>query len=373
VQHPDERVLDALIRSPARYALKPKTRLWLDAAITARALHDAQREGALWTPVLDSLEPGTIATLEWSSHFDKVLTPRDIKPDRNTDKLSRRRTSWLVAQTDSAPLLELLSHFRSRQIHSEVAQYASALSPALLRRLRRGDLSSKLFSNPHLPAEEREKIRQAAIRALAGMPTGISPLSAESIVERVQRSKNPLSPEERAFLLPFSTRNADIYRLILMSPSLETAELAFILTHADRPSIIRHVIKHPAATKEVLRLAAKNRDARKRLADDPDALQDPELRSILAKQGSAKILYSLLRHVPDEEYPTLFSRLAKKNVVLALRHLESTDARRSLIPNESLVPFLKHPDANNRLRAITVLSHSCDVGPDSISSPRRSR
>jgi hypothetical protein len=122
LRHSDERVALAVLREHAIVLSKDHRDLAYNLA-----LHWAQEEGALWTPLLDA------TMMRRESHSRPGIPHLAYGPDRgrlyeNILRIDR----WLQTVTDQAQLLQLYA-FESKSVHLRLLMNARALAPEWVR------------------------------------------------------------------------------------------------------------------------------------------------------------------------------------------------------------------------------------------------
>jgi hypothetical protein len=160
LNHPDERVSVALLRSRHRQGVDPLVL----RAFTARALEDATSDGVLWTPTLDALAG--------RRPHDMSLDEAPLTP------LEQRATELLaaLAQSDSADSLERLAASSSWLITHWAAGSAQLTAPVvrrLLRRVRGARQAERLLwtilvGNATLPQAARSALVAHLVDTLTG-------------------------------------------------------------------------------------------------------------------------------------------------------------------------------------------------------------
>ena len=97
-------------------------------------------------------------------------------------------------------------------------------------------------------------------------------------------------------------------------------------------------------------------DVEEAVAEIPDALRVPEIRSLLGRSGKASVLAKLIEDATGREFVRLFWKLARRDVDAAARVLKERPEHVSFLAPADLAPLLRSSDQRYRLTAITLLS-----------------
>src|SRR5690606_2453110 len=105
------------------------------------------------------------------------------------------------------------------------------------------------------------------------------------------------------------------------------------------------------------------------IAQIPQAMETPAIRTILARSRNAGVLLELLPGASDEKFVRLFRKTSRLDLEIASVALTRHTGRASLLRKDDFVPMLKSPNSQYRLLAILMLR--MDAGAELL--PRRRR
>lgn len=276
---------------PGVFPIRPKREPQYADRLIARALRDADAEGAVWTPVLDALAGSmaweTIAENEVA--FDGRILPSEYER-------ARMLASWVSSTTDPVALRSLLQ-FRAEAIHYVVADCARILD---------AELANDLILTPEIA----ERVATNST---------LSPDAARILIERAYRmwravvdnGKNLISPTEdgkrrilqtllrNGFSLPAGVVDEimDLARtsidfivrenagLILTSDRSLSAERLEELSQRAGPQCAAGIVVHPNCPEELW----------KRLVNEPVAFESTRVATQLPPDRVAYI-YEAWKH-----------------------------------------------------------------------------
>jgi hypothetical protein len=367
LDHPDERVVARAIRGGAlNYWRRPKDEQ--DAlgdartALKARLLDEAEAEGMAWTPLLASLATSG----GWNKAHVGPKTPAGQK---------NRLVPWVKAQTEGKPLLALLEAFPGDyNFPTLVAKHATALDGAVVARL--------ILHHYH-PRVRRELLKNAALtpdvvryvlaEGVGEYTAGPRQTSDQFIafVREVAPEGHRFTSQECARLEAYALSGGSssgcwqAAHLLLAQPDVSRERIER-LWHAVRTAANRRsshhldpFLVHPDTPIELLRTVTGEARARGKLAGNPTALSDPEIRAALREHCRGKgVLGALVRSAEPEEVNELFDLLVKRNPEGAAELVGKGELPDDLtVRKERLVRMLESNRHHVREAAIRLLSH----------------
>lgn len=186
VEHPDERVTDALFRQrKLARALSDEQRLFL----VARATSSADERGVLWTPLLDTISFAFI-TYQLRTQAIRISIP-------SFEERIRALGRWLRTRADRDDVVDLM-RFRSPQVGDAVARMAACLDEALAAELITSEWRCDLLlANPRAPQEVLDRVLAFTfkrLRARRGWSPSLSGIIAVLRTLATGRSTFPSLP-----------------------------------------------------------------------------------------------------------------------------------------------------------------------------------
>lgn len=338
LEHSDELVVDRtlgeLTRTPI-WTRPAAERVAIDHALGAlqtRLIEEAREQGYAWTPLMRKLG-GT----GWGR--------AGAKP-RRVDTQKKRLRGWVRAQTDTTPMTELLEAMSYDRVLMElVAREARAVDLALARViLDQGYWRAVeyLAENPATSAqvmrdllehiltqlEETGQSRHAVRFMRQFLARGLAPKPSDIVrLETIAIHADSVST--------LSQRNITAAYTLLALPNLSGEQIRALweaVVHSverTRGYSLEPFIEHPNTPIDILRTLAREDSrgtARVKLANNPSALSDPEIRETLASKTQGKqVLKKLIQSASAERVNELFDTLVRRNPMGAAEMVSEDD------------------------------------------------
>lgn len=332
MEHPDERVRCALIK--AGYKVSPPERYKL-SSLAATAKARADREGHLWTPLLDA------------AHKTRY------GPSRPQDYLGRLR-DWVAGQSDPRQI-ERLFAFNNDDVHIVCARTASCMDDAYIERvLEYGGgyetaialLGNASLSDAHLTRIEDWAAQDSAVllNVLIHAEARRNGPLRRSIYEAVVVEPNP-----------WVVRLKHLPEDLLLENQLSCVEADMDTWAADADTV-----HHPNASKDVwLAVLAgtgyESSTALRTFFMAPERRLDPDIRRALLGHRLEHKDYRLLLDDRLDDEQDVFTRFAACSPKQAMSALELYEDLRTRLGVTALTPLLSAPDGQVRQRAILLL------------------
>lgn len=378
VFHPDERVPLELLRRGGR-AEGPWSKNNEDLAFTlgmmARAVGDAEREGVLWTPLLDALagtrwwpRPGAA----WPAGMEPEPELEDLPEWCSLEEQAERLGPWLEQQANADGVLPLLTEFYSEELRSIVARRSGVLNDEMVERLEFTHLHD-LAENPALQGAELERVRREietreqgaeqvathrtgreqfahACRALARLHRrGLADDGVSRLLDLVRSAGDVRSAADEESI------EAAVDALIL-DAAMDTAALhdLFGLVARDAGRVER-LIAHPAANLDFLRRVAQRHGSasvRTALAMRSDTRRDPKIFKALSASSANDVLVPLAEEATPQQLCTFLARIVPRSWGAGDRALERAGLAPADVDAAHLAPVLERGSPADRMALI---------------------
>lgn len=372
-EHPDERVPLALLDNAHLYHVLSDSydKGRIRRALLDRGLRAAEREGLIWTTLLDRLTASMLRAGKSS-----LLPEAEAQADR--------LQSWI--QTAEEEALGALAEFEDFHLHTLIVRCARALTPELLR--------ASLDAHPKLALEvpENEHLNKALLTTLSGWALD----DDSSPGQRAVRFKVFGAIEEAGYTLP----DGIVDRMIHAGPSedywrLEVTERTSLseekyrdlysrLVEEDRSDStsrgtygLEKMAQNPATPIHVTRdavayLLDRDGTANQRffLVESPHLRRDPEIRGWIRQSDNPYTLRALLQDRDLEDAASIFRRLVELDMHSAAKALkEHPQSLTRQVSRRDLLPLLEHELASVREAAITFLAQTARQAAKGRGSP----
>lgn len=365
--HPDERVNAFAFRKRGHSTYR-RPQAEVDRiqealqTLKTRALAVAEEHNWAWTGLMHSMGRG------WR-HID-------VSPKR-TRTQKRRLAPWIQAQNDPAALLELLSAFEGpdAELFELVAEHATVSDPELLWTILTGTYSRPVRALARNEEAVPPRARADLIdHAVAGIEEGESiPHLRRLLDEWVEAGKGPLTASQRVRLeavatSPRASARASARKALMLMPDLASDRIRrlwdalktnerYHMGQASEP-----FESHPNTPIEILRYLARENTtgtARIRLANNPTAIADGEIREHLTDSQGKRVLTELMKTASPERMQDMFDLLVRRNPEGAAELLGDDELPEDVeLRREHLVRLLEYSDRDVRALAIGLVSRA---------------
>jgi hypothetical protein len=385
--HPDERVAGLLLDERGRLASAPDPdgSTWtLGAWLYARAMRDADRDGVLWSPLIDALD----ARHAWPRNLLNTPPLRFLGEEvRLPVRYPHERLELLrpAFQAASEAELRALGWMRSETFRTHLARTAGGLSRALVEEMFGAPRAWRyLIVNERLPAEARALLFERAGALLATAEAEST--EAHDVADLLLVAAHHGVPLPAALVevalqwveLPSETtsighgiaRSSVVDALASIPLSADQGERLYQAT-LRQPSLtgkLRRVLRNPALSVATLRDALarfpRKSGIRLSVAQNRRGASDPEIRSALAGSRVPEVVEALAAAAPPEEFPKQLGRLGRTAPEAAARVLDQASGEQlaTLQPKE-LAALLRSSHAGLRMAAIRALSARAPSAP----------
>lgn len=356
INHPDERVVILLLeKRSGDLSIERREQIW------KRALADARSEKVVWTPLLD-----VIARTIWKD------TPARGRPANRIKRMQK----WLQEYASPKDLEDLL-RFTWYEVWEVAAEHGGNIPPATLEKIlerSNNHTMSSLASNPNLSPENCTYLLENIIEGLSG-PQRSHRANRHTLVLLFSRQDYTVPREIREKL--FEMASTDIYYMFEVFPAfladprstLEELEKIYDL----EPRNAFELAKRPGTPVELHRRIAEEQgdfSVRTALAENPEAIGDPEVRRHLRSTTSGALLTDILKNSSPEEKTSVFrlmTRRAPSEAVEALK--EGLMPKDYKLSSSEMAALLSRADEKTRKE---IFLHVSEITPRQPSSGKRS-
>lgn len=406
--HPSEDVIHHIVDRSHPEFLAKKDETFFKDLLYQRAVSDAEEEGVVWTPLLDSMasgwawtgdpfykhtwHPPTYQGRGWAFAEKDVENPRDFE---YSHQRADRLIPWIKKQTDTKEVAKLVE-FEFKHILELVAVHAQVVDLELVRALieKHAHTSEIFVKNQVVSGELLDWIEEWGQNSLVGGRSGpegamngyqaqnalvaleervgnVKPEVRRAIIDKLSE-KDSLSKNrwERGYPSWSDSKKSTCFATLMRLEKITPEEILDIYEAVrENSNYVEQVVKHPAADASLFKVVAQeisNIGVRNALVERGAALDTEEVVDVLRTSTSPQVLYPQLEGADKKEFRRLFRNIVKKDFAMAGKLLadEAFEDRRDWLRPYEVEFLYKHEDSNRAywFKSLALLTrHGWDV------------